>query len=285
MTLDPDLAARAVPRGSMLHYSLLFAPEDKRPALTLVHAFRAHLQSIARATREPQVAELKLGWWREELDRIDAGKARHPLGTEVAAVVSRYEIELAPFREMVQAAEMELDETAITSWATLREYCRLGAGAAQRSSAAVLAGAAGRRDALDTFGARLGEAVRLTEILRDVREDANFGRVYLPLEELDKRGLTVASFRAPGAGEQQGLLLDAHERAAALFDGLDELLEDDQVVSLAPSLSLAALHRALLRKMQRCDFEFGEERPRLNPVRRLWIAWHTATRAASGKRL
>lgn len=283
MSLDPTLAARAVPRGSMLHYSLLFAPEDKRPALTVVHAFRTLVQGIARATREPQVAQLKLGWWREELDRIDAGKARHPLGTEVAAVAARYEIGLAPFREMLQAAEIELDETAITTWATLGEYGRLGAGAAQRSSAVVLAGAAGKRDALDTFGARLGEAVRLTEILRDVREDANIGRVYLPLEELDRRGLTVASFRAPGDGERQGLLLDAHERAVALLDGLDQLLEEDQLLAQAPGLCLAALHRALLQKMQRCEFEFGEEKPRLNPARRLWIAWRTATRAARRK--
>lgn len=283
MSLDADLAARAVPHGSMLHYSLLFAPETQRHALLVVHAFRTHTLDIAQATREAHVAELRIGWWREELDRIESAAPRHPLGQEVAAVLSRFDLDPAPLRDMLRAADGELAGTPITSWEALGEYCRLGAGAAQRLSAAILAGMADKRDALATFGGRLGEALRLTEILRDVREDANFGRIYLPLEELDKRGLTVASFGEGSNPERQSLFLEAHDRAATMFDGLTETLREGEYAAQTPGLILAALHVALLEKMRRDDFGPGENKPRLSPAWKLWTAWRTARRAARGK--
>lgn len=285
MSLDAALAARAVPHGSMLHYSLLFAPEAERYALTVVHAFRVHMLDIVRSTRETQVAEVKIHWWREELDRIEATEPRHPLGREIATVAHRFDLDPTRFRDMLRAAEVELSQTSITTWTELRHYCHLSAGAAQKLCTAILATPPRRNEALTTFASRLGEALKLTQILRDAREDAHFGRVYLPLDELERRGLTVASFKAQPTAEGSSLLGEIHDRAMAAFRDAISSLDARDHAAQTPGLILAALHEKLLEKMKQRNFDDGQRKMGLSPPRKLWIAWRTARRAALGKAL
>ncbi len=287
MTADPAIdepaADHAAPPGSCLQFALLFAPAGQRQGIAILHAFKAHLWTIARSTQEAAVARLKLQWWRDEISRIRSGTPVHPLGRNLADTVRRFHLDGTLLETVFEGAVRELDPAPQHSWDDLDEHCRLSEGALQQLVTQVQAGDASGGPA-PAFAEKLGQAMRLAQILRDFREDAAFGRAYIPLEALDARALRVQGLNeTPDTSPAvRALLEDLCRRADTRLDALGNELSADEFAAQTPSLVLGGLARGLLKKMRQRNFHFGEDKAALPAMQKLWIAWRTARRAARG---
>ncbi len=186
---DQYCQEKAAPRGSDLYYSLLFLAPEKRRALTAFHALCRELDDVADDCRDAQVARLKLAWWGEEIDRLFAGAARHPVGRALAPLAAAGAIAREEFREIIEGTAMNLEIIAYPDFNTLQLYCRRTAGMACQIMAQLLGG---QERATIGYAQELGVALRLTRMIRDVGTDARRGRVYLPADELAQFGVAAA---------------------------------------------------------------------------------------------
>ncbi len=261
---------KAAPRGSDLYYSLLFLAPEKRRALTAFHTLCRELDDVADDCRDAQVARLKLAWWGEEIDRLFAGAARHPVGHALAPLAAAGAIGREEFREILEGTAMNLEIIAYADFDTLQLYCRRTAGMASQITAQLLGG---QEHAALSYAQELGVALRLTRMIRDVGADARRGRIYLPGDELAQFGVAAADIlRARTSPAFRALMEYQYLRAEDHYTrALAALPRGDRKAQQA-GLALGAIHRALLREIRRDGFQVLERRYALTPLRKLRLA-------------
>jgi phytoene synthase len=280
--LDQHFAARGAPPGSMRWHALLYAPERFRDRVAAALALEAELRDAGGGDVEHAVAHAKLGWWREETARLAVGEPRHPLTVALLAAGGAAPSDLAAAVALaVGAAEVELAQVVLQDEAEFDRYL-LGSGAA---FAALALGAATRStDAAARFAAGCGRAIRLVEIVRDLRRDAWRGRVFAPWNWVEEAGLRLEDLRSgvPGEGTR---LLGARLCATARRHWQEARAEPDGALPEAwrPLCVLAELHLALLADMERDGFAVAREPAEIAPLRRTYLAWRAARRARSGR--
>lgn len=261
------------PVGSMRWYSWLFAPPEARPLMAAAFALEMELQSIAEARVDHGVAHLKLQWWREEFLRLEKGQPRHPLTQAAQAAAPNAGVAWRPVQDLLSGLELDLARATYETEAELWRYFAL-ADALHRAMAAVQSAADAR---YERFAGAVGQAVRGIEMIRDLRQDAVNGRIYLPLDWLDAEGVDHIELRAesPGAGARHCVArLAARSReqyriAAAAWEEADAVRTRGHWV-------LLALHIELLDRIERAQFEVGRRRLALGPMQSLWTAWRAA---------
>jgi len=259
--LPPDLAAayahcEAVVSGQARNFSygIRLLPAPKRRALSAVYAFARRVDDIGDGTLPPaQKSELLA-----EARTQSAAPVKYPQDQVLAALAdaaARYPIDLGAFGELIDGCEQDQLDTTYQTWDELAGYCRNVASSIGRLSLAVFDPPILRRDpALPiALADRLGLALQLTNILRDIREDHSNGRVYLPQEDLDAYGCTVAALPDGSLDPCNGRLADLirfeARRAERLYaDGLKLLPLLDQR-SRACCGALAGIYLALLRQI------------------------------------
>ena len=261
---------KAAPRGSSLHYGLLFLAPEKRLALTAFHALCRELDDIIDECRDAQVARLKLAWWGEEIERLFTGAPRHPVTRTLAPLALCSAVAHAELREILEGTAMNLEIIAYPDFATLQLYCRRTAGMAGQVMARLLGG---RERAALAHADELGVALRLTRMIRDVGADARRGRIYLPRDELAQFGVAAADIlRARTSPAFRALMEHQYQRAEDHYArALAALPRPDRKAQRA-GLALGAIQRALLREMRRDGFQVLERRYALTPLRKLWLA-------------
>ena len=279
LPLDDTLVNRAAPPGSMRYFALLYAPPEVRTAVTALFIIDAEIRESAQSINH-DVAHTRLQWWRTEIDRLVNGVPQHPaaraLNQEPAAqesIVKR--AEFARLHELVVAADMDLARMTYVNTAELRAYASRSGGAIAELIAATLevqADASSR-----AVANRLGLAIRLTEIVRDARADAYGGRLYVPLDALDRHGATLEDFAAKEYRPPVRAALRAvYDIAMSEFDAAMADISRPARAYLRPLIVLGALHRQLLKRMAARDFDVAGERIDLGPVAKPWIAWRAA---------
>ena len=223
------------------------------------------------------VAHTRLQWWRAEVDRLINGGPQHPamrvLGDHNLLDRSGF----VRLHELLAAADMDLARMTYSNAQELRAYCSRSGGAVTELIAAQLLAPLPLDEPQRAFAHRIGVGVRQTEILRDLRQDAYEGRLYLPLDEMDAHGLALADLRSR---EMDGRVRDAlkplRERARA---ELTAVAPEADTSSLGPLHVIAALHRRLLDRIAARNYDVASERIELGPIEKPWAAWRAARRA------
>jgi len=273
MTPEQYCQSKAAASGSSFYYSFLFLPPPQRRAITALYAFCREVDDVVDEISDPGVARSTLGWWAEELERVYAGEPRHPVGQALAPVVREFSLERALLSEIIQGMHMDLDYNRYPDFATLEVYCERVAGKVGLLSARIF----GYTDArtLD-FARTLGLAFQLTNIIRDVGEDVRRNRVYLPLDEIQRFGLSVDDLILLHQDARFARLMQFQiERARAHYERALALLPSADRKAQRPGLVMAAIYRTLLDEIEAGGGKVLHERTALTPLRKLWIAWKT----------
>jgi 15-cis-phytoene synthase len=281
MTPDEYCQDKAARSGSSFYYSFLFLPAEQRRAITALYAFCREIDDAVDECSEPHVARTKLQWWRDELARAFRGEPRHPVTQALGEPLARHNLPQEYFLELIDGMEMDLDGFEYRSFSELALYCYRAAGVVGLLSAEIF-GFEDRRTL--RFAEELGTAFQLTNILRDVREDAMRGRIYIPRDEMARFGVTATDLHAGQTSERvRALLKFQAERARSYYRQARALLPAHDRARQRSSLIMAAIYEATLEEIARDGYRVLEHRLALTPVRKLWIAWRTARRIARGK--
>jgi len=269
-----DKAARS---GSSFYYAFLFLPPPRRAAITAFYAFCREVDDVVDETSDAGVAATKLAWWRKEVASAFAGQPRHPVMRALMPHVANYDIRAEHLQAVIEGCQMDLDQTRYLDFAGLQRYCHLVAGVVGE----VASGIFGRSEpATVAYAHTLGQALQLTNIIRDVGDDARRGRVYLPVSELqqfDVKANEILKREKPwGYSERFTALMQFQAtRAHALYDEALALLPEADRRTQKTGLMMANIYRALLREIEAEQFQVLHQRISLTPVRKLWIAMRT----------
>jgi phytoene synthase len=265
--------SRAVASGSSFYYSFLFLPEDRRRAITALYAFCREVDDVVDETSDAGVARTKLIWWREEIGRVYHGTPQHPVACALKEIVGPYGLPEAQLLEVIEGMAMDLEYNAYPDFEALKVYCHRVAGVVGMLSARIF----GYQDPRTLeYAAHLGLAFQLTNIVRDVGEDARRNRIYLPLHELAEYGVTTDDITQARETEGFARLMEFQiARANGYYDEAFAKLPAIDRKAQRPGLVMAAIYRTLLEEIRKDGSHVLTRRTALTPVRKLWIAWKT----------
>ena len=275
MTPQEYVQQKAVASGSSFYYAFLFLPKPRRDAITAFYAFCREVDDVVDEMVDPGVAATKLAWWRSEIAQSFAGQPSHPVTQALMPLTGRYAIEQRHLLAIVEGCQMDLEQTRYLDFAGLQRYCHLVAGVVGEVAANIFGQT---EDATTAYAHKLGLALQLTNIIRDVGEDALRGRVYLPVSELqqfDVKAHEILKRQYSDDFQQRFLALMRFqaERAHRFYDEAFALLPQADRRSQKPGLMMASIYRTLLREIERDIFAVLNQRVSLTPLRKLWLAW------------
>ena len=277
MTPDQYCQQKTARSGTSFYYSFLFLPPDRRRAITALYAFCREVDDVVDEVADPDVARVKLAWWRREIGATFAGTPQHPVALALQPVVAAYRLPEEHFQTVIDGMAMDLERSRYLDFAELERYCHCVAGVVGLLSAEIFGYA---NPATRQYARDLGIAFQLTNIIRDVGEDARRGRIYLPQDELARHGVAVASLlRRQGGDGLVALMTEQVARARRWYARALDMLPPEDRRAQRPGLVMAAIYGALLDEIERDGFRVLDRRIALTPLRKLWIAWKTARRA------
>lgn len=264
---------RAAASGSSFYYSFRLLPRARRRAITAFYAYCREVDDVVDECHDPIVAQAKLAWWRDEVARLYAGTPSHPVTQALADHVTTFGIARENLEAIIDGMEMDLSQTRYPDFKELRLYCHRVAGVVGE----VAAGIFGYRErATLKYAAQLGLAFQLTNIIRDVGEDARRNRIYLPQDELARFGVTEADIlQCRNTDAFRALMEFQYQRAQETYAQAFALLPAADRKAQRPGLAMAAIYRALLEEIRADGYPVLQARISLPPLRKLWLAWRT----------
>ncbi len=271
MTPQDYVQQKASASGSSFYYAFLFLPPPRRAAITAFYAFCREVDDVVDEVSDPGVAASKLAWWRNEVRQTFAGTPNHPVTQALMPWLAEFGIKEADLQSVIEGCEMDLTQTRYLDYPNLTRYCHLVAGVVGEVSAKIF----GQTDASTTaYAHKLGQAFQLTNIIRDVGEDALRGRIYLPVSELQQFDVKAHEvLNRLGSERFQTLMQFQAARAHALYDEALALLPPTDWKHQKPGLMMASIYRTLLREIELQKFPVLTQRVALTPLRKFWLAW------------
>jgi phytoene synthase len=273
--MNPDLycAQKAAESHSSFTYSFRFLEPERRQAITALYAFCREVDDAVDECSDPGVAAAKLAWWRGEVEALYAGKPTHPVTQSLATALPRFNLPAEQLQEIIDGMEMDLHQTRYADFKALHLYCYRVASVVGLLAAEIF-GYTDRRTL--KYAHDLGLAFQLTNIIRDVGEDARRGRIYLPQDELARFSVSEADILASRHSEQFKALMEFQaERAREYYErALGELPAADRKAQRA-GLIMAAIYRTVLDEVTKDGFQVLDRRLSLPPARKIWIAVKT----------
>ncbi len=271
MTPAQYVEQKAAASGSSFYYAFLFLPAPRRAAITAFYAFCREVDDVVDDAVDLGVAATKLAWWSTEVTQAYAGRPSHPVMQALIPHTGAYGIAQHHLQSVIEGCQMDLEQTRYLDYPNLQRYCHLVAGVVGEVAAAIF----GQTQAqTTTYAHTLGQALQLTNIIRDVGEDAQRGRIYLPVNELQRFDVKAHEILKRLPSERfQALMAFQAQRAHALYDEAFALLPEADHRSQKPGLMMASIYRSLLREIEAQRFPVLEQRVRLTPLRKLWLAW------------
>jgi phytoene synthase len=271
MTPEQYVQQKAVASGSSFYYAFLFLPAPRRAAITAFYAFCREVDDVVDTMTDAGVAATKLAWWSKEVTQAFAGQPTHPVMKALMPHTANYNIEARHLHAVISGCQMDLEQTRYLDYANLQRYCHLVAGEVGEVAAKIF----GQTDAQTTqYAHTLGQALQLTNIIRDVGEDAMLGRIYLPVNELQQFEVKAHEILKRNYSDRfTALMRFQAQRAHGLYDQALALLPAQDRRAQKPGLMMASIYRTLLREIEADNFQVLHQRVRLTPVRKLWLAW------------
>ncbi len=280
VTPEQYVQDKAAKSGSSFYYAFLFLPAPRRAAITAFYAFCREVDDVVDEVADSSVAGAKLAWWRDEVARAFAGQPSHPVTKALMPRTADYSITAAHLNAVIDGCMTDLQQTRFLDYPALQRYCHLVAGVVGEVAANIF----GRsQDATVQYAHQLGQAMQLTNIIRDVGDDARRGRIYLPMSELQRFDVKAHELlkreRPWGYSERFTALMKFQaERAHATYDAALRLLPEADRPAQKPGLMMANIYRTLLREIEAQNFQVLHQRTSLTPIRKLWLATQTQLR-------
>lgn len=276
MTPDEYCKDKAAKSGSSFYYSFMFLPQQQRQAIIALYAFCREVDDAVDEIADPDVAAQTLAWWRFEIEQTFNGTPSHPVGKALQTALQHFELHQEYFVEIIDGMEMDLQQQRYASFKHLALYCHRVASVVGLLAAEIF-GYQNRKTL--NYAEKLGIAFQLTNIIRDVREDAERGRIYLPQDELERFNVSeqdLLSFKQ--TPELEALLKFQADRARDFYQQALNTLPEQDRLNQRTGLIMAAIYQATLEEVERDGFRVMQQRVSLTPLRKLWLAWTTARR-------
>jgi phytoene synthase len=273
---------KAAASGSSFYYAFLFLPKARREAITAFYAFCREVDDVVDEAKDMSVAAQKLNWWRSEVHNAYLGQASHPVMQALMPLAANYHITEQQLVAVITGCEMDLSQTRYLDFANLKQYCHLVAGVVGEVAAQIFGQT---QEQTTEYAHTLGLAFQLTNIIRDVGEDARLGRIYLPINELQQFNVKAHQLTDPQLLQNgfdpasewgqnfKNLMQFQAKRAHQLYDDALALLPLQDRIAQKPGLMMASIYRSLLREIEADGFQVLHQRTKLTPLRKLWLAW------------
>jgi len=271
MTPQDYVQQKAAASGSSFYYAFLFLSKPRRAAITAFYAFCREVDDVVDEMVDSGVAATKLAWWQSEVAQSFAGKPSHPVMKALMPLAADYHIEQRHLQAVIEGCQMDLSQTRYLDYPGLQRYCHLVAGVVGEVAASIFGHTQPETIA---YAHKLGQALQLTNILRDVGEDALRGRIYLPVNELQQFDVKAHEILKRTYSDRFTALMKFQAaRAQGLYDEALALLPPADRHAQKPGLMMASIYRALLGEIERDNFQVLHQRVSLTPLRKLWLAW------------
>lgn len=276
MSPDEYCQQKTAQSGSSFYYSFLFLTPDRRRAITALYAFCREVDDTVDECTDISIARTKLVWWRKEVGAMMSGAPTHPVTKALQPHMAIYALESEHLMAIIDGMEMDLDQNRYLDFICLQKYCWHVASVVGILSAKIFGSSSPQTL---QYAEKLGLAFQLTNIIRDVGEDARKGRIYLPVNELQQFNVTAADvLNARHSDNFEKLMQFQAARAQKLYDEAFALLPKEDRRAQRPGLIMAAIYRAVLNEVERDGFHVLNQRISLTPIRKLWLAWITYVR-------
>ena len=265
---------KAAQSGSSFTVSFIFLPKIQREAMTALYAFCREVDDVVDECTDYSVAQTKLNWWKSEVANLYANTPQHPVTRALQPVIHEFNLAQEHFLEIIDGMEMDLKFNRYEDFKQLQLYCYRVASVVGLLSAQIF-GFKNRKTL--KYAHDLGMAFQLTNIIRDVGEDARRGRIYLPLDELKKAKVTEDDILQSRETPQFKELIEYQiERAESYYDKALRELPAEDAKQQRTGLMMAAIYRTLLREIKRDSAEkVLNSRTSIPPFRKLMLALQT----------
>ncbi len=271
MTPQDYVQQKAAASGSSFYYAFLFLPPHRRAAITAFYAFCREVDDVVDEVLDPSVAAQKLHWWQMEVQSSFAGSAQHPVMKALMPLTADFGITAQHLQDVIAGCQMDLNQTRYLDFAGLQRYCHLVAGVVGEVAARIFGQS---QEETTHYAHQLGLAFQLTNIVRDVGEDALRGRIYLPVNELQQFNVSAKDIlERRDSPAFQALMSFQYERAQGLYEKALAALPQADWRSQKPGLMMASIYRTLLVEIQAAGFPVLRQRVALTPLRKFWLAW------------
>ncbi|MBU1215019.1 MAG: presqualene diphosphate synthase HpnD [Gammaproteobacteria bacterium] len=256
--------------GSSFTSSFRILSKEQREAMTVLYAYCREVDDVVDECSDANVARTTLNWWRNEVAAVYGGKPAHPVCQALVPVVQRYKLPQEHLLEIIDGMEMDLDQPRYADFKSLQLYCYRVASVVGLLSAEIFGYT--DRETLK-YAHDLGIAFQLTNIIRDVGEDARRNRIYLPMDEMQQFGVTAADIlNARETDNFQKLMVFQIERARRYYrQAFAHLPAADRKAQRA-GLVMATIYQAVLDEVERSGCHVLKERVSLGPAYKLWLA-------------
>ncbi|MEO6984996.1 MAG: presqualene diphosphate synthase HpnD [Paralcaligenes sp.] len=271
MSPDEYCQEKAAQSGSSFYYAFLFLPPQRRKAITALYAFCREVDDVVDECSDPSVAQTKLAWWRTQIEQMFLGKTDHPVTQALAPHIQACRLDSTRLLAIIDGMQMDLDLTRYVDWAGLRTYCWHVAGVVGELSAGIFGYT---QEATLDYAQKLGLAFQLTNIIRDVGDDARRGRIYLPVDDMQKFNVQASEILNRQHSERfVELMRFETQRAKQCYREAMLALPEVDRRAQRPGLMMAAIYHALLEEIERDNWQVLDQRISLTPIRKLWLAW------------
>jgi phytoene synthase len=268
---------------SNFYYSFLFLAKEKREAMYAVYAFCRSVDDVADGDAATAAKQQHLDEWRRELDRCYAGQPGHPISVKLAQSMQRFPIPKDYFEELIAGVEMDLTRNRYATFGDLYEYCYRVAGVVGLMCIEIFGY---RNPKAKDYAVNLGVALQLTNIMRDIRVDAERDRIYLPQDEMARFGYSEAElFQGAYTPAFLALMRFTSTRAHQYFQNARQLLALEDRRSLLAAEIMGAIYYRLLEAIEASGYRVFDRTITLPTTHKLWIALATWARSRCGASL
>jgi len=257
--------------GSSFYYSFLFLDPQRRDAIMALYAFCREVDDIVDNDNDGSIAQAKLNWWKQEIDNTYRNNPQHPVTRSLANFITEYHLEQQYFDLIIDGMSLDLVKKQYQTNDELEHYCYRAASAVGVLSAQIFG--VTQANTL-RYAEVLGLALQKTNILRDIKEDLDRDRIYIPTESLVKAGIQPDRLQQSIASDNyKRLILDQIEAIEPIYEQALSLLPDEDKKHQKAGLIMAAIYKKILKKIARNPKKAFEQRQTLAPLNKLWIAW------------
>jgi 15-cis-phytoene synthase len=273
MNPDQYCQEKCAKSGSSFYYSFLFLPPQRRRAIMALYAFCREVDDVVDECNDVAIASTKLAWWRQEIGRVAEGQPQHPVGQALAGLDKRINLPKEQLLEIIDGMEMDLTQSRYLDFKGLSLYCYRVASIVGLLAAEIFGYADHQTQ---KYAHDLGMAFQLTNIIRDIGEDARRGRIYIPMDELKQFNVPAADIlNAKYSDNFTALMQFQYERAEKYYEQAFAQLPAVDRKCQRPGLIMAAIYRTVLDEIKRENFQVLHQRISLPPTRKLWLATKT----------
>ncbi len=270
MTPDEYCQQKAASSGSSFYNSFRFLPPLKRRAITALYAFCREVDDVVDECSDESIARQTLYWWRQEVGNLYQGQPEHPVTRALLPLLDSFNLPQEYLLEIIDGMEMDLYQHEYADFKALSLYCYRVASVVGLLTVEIF-GYQNRQTL--RYAHDLGMAFQLTNILRDVREDAMRGRVYIPQDEMKKFGVSQHDLHQPISNDATHALFQFQaDRARDYYRKAFALLPDEDRYSQLSGLLMAEIYSALLDEIEADGFRVLEHKIKLSPSRKLYLS-------------